>query len=121
MEQTVELIEIKVRRQQILATEIDDGLMPGFALVVAIGFDHAHVFVLDPGLATRGSDDPQEHGNPTAKADPARIRLFSAIRNQFLNMLMGKTVPTFSAKKLSRSRIFNHLRREKSNKMLNMG
>jgi hypothetical protein len=61
MEQTAELIEIKVRRQQILATEIDDGLMPGFALVIAIGLNHAHVFVLDPGLAARGSGDPQEH------------------------------------------------------------
>ena len=63
MEQTAELIEIKVRRQQILATEIDDGLMPGFALVVAIGLNDAHVFVLDPPFATGGSDDPQEHGD----------------------------------------------------------
>ena len=56
MEQTAELIEIKMRRQQILTTEIDDGLMPGFALVVAIGLNDAHVFVLDPPLAAGSSD-----------------------------------------------------------------
>ena len=67
MEQTAALIEIKMRRQQILATEIDDGLMPGFALVVAIGLNDADVFVLDPPFATGGSDDPQEHGDPPPK------------------------------------------------------
>ena len=67
MKQTAELIEIKVRRQQILATEIDDGLMPGFALMVAIGLNDADVFVLDPPFATGGSDDPQEHGDPPPK------------------------------------------------------
>ena len=82
MEQTVELIEIKMRRQQILATEIDDGLMPGFALVVAIGLNDAHVFVLDPPLAAGSSDNPQEHRD-SPKTDPARIKLFAVIRNFF--------------------------------------
>jgi hypothetical protein len=98
MEQTTELIEIKVRRQQIPATEIDDRLMPGFALVVATGLNHAHVFMLDPGLAARGSDDPQEHGDPTAKADPAKISLFAAIRNEFLKKLMEKLSLRFRPK-----------------------
>ena len=50
-----------MRGQQVLATEIDDGLMLSFALVIAISLNDAHVFVFDPGLAAWGSDYAQEH------------------------------------------------------------
>jgi hypothetical protein len=80
MEQAAQLVEIKMRRQQILAAEIDDGLMPSFAVVVAIGLNHAHVFVLDPTLAAGSSDHPQEHRRPCLKTVPASISETSLIR-----------------------------------------
>src|SRR5215472_9212960 len=54
-------MEIKMGRQEIFAAEIDDGLMPGFAGVVAVSFHDPHIFVFNPALAARGSDHPQEH------------------------------------------------------------
>jgi hypothetical protein len=61
MQQTAQLAEIKMCRQKILATEIDHGAMLGLAVVVAIGFDHAHIFALDPCGAAASSDHAQEH------------------------------------------------------------
>ena len=60
MQQACQLGEIEMRRQQVLATQIEDGAMPRLA-AVAIGFDHPHIFVLD-ALAAGGADDAQEHG-----------------------------------------------------------
>jgi hypothetical protein len=60
MQQARQLGEIEMRRQQVLAAEIEDGAMPRLALL-AIGFDHAYIFVFD-ALAAGGADDAQEHG-----------------------------------------------------------
>ena len=49
-----------MRRQQIPAPEIENGAMARLA-VLAEGFDHAHVLVLD-AFAAGGADHPQEHG-----------------------------------------------------------
>ena len=61
MQQPAQLAEIEMRRQHIPAAEIDDGAMSVLARMVAIGFDHAHVFALDPFGAAAGSDHAQEH------------------------------------------------------------
>jgi len=72
VQQAAELVEIKMRRQQIPAAEIDDGAVTGLAVVVAIGFDHAHIVALD-ALADGRSDQAQEHGlvaRPNGKICP---------------------------------------------------
>ena len=53
-----QLVEIKIRCQQILAAEIDDGLMLGSALGVAISLNDAHAFVLDPCRSQIRTIDP---------------------------------------------------------------
>src|SRR5580700_3773431 len=82
-----------MRCQKIAATEIDHGAMPRLAIVIAIGFDHAHVFALHV-LADVRPDHPQEH-NPairgkTCPCDIARRWLRFAIKK-----------PTKSQKSLS--------------------
>src|SRR5580700_7061729 len=94
VQQAAELVEIEMRCQKIAAAEIDDGTMPRLAVVVAIGFDHAHVFALHV-LADVRPDHPQEHpatrGNgKTCPCDIARCWLRFAI-----------TKPTKSQKSLS--------------------
>src|SRR5580704_17761595 len=60
VQQAAELVEVEMRCQKIAATEIDDGAMLRLAVVVAIGFDHAHVFALHV-LADVRPDHSQEH------------------------------------------------------------
>ena len=60
VQQARQLGEIEVRRQQVLATQIEDGAMARLA-ALAIGLDHPHILVLD-ALAAGGADDAQEHG-----------------------------------------------------------
>ena len=48
MQQTAELIEIEMRRQKILAAEIDDGAMLRLAIVIAIGLDQANTRASPP-------------------------------------------------------------------------
>src|ERR1700741_4709634 len=55
-----QLLDIEVLTQNILASQIDDRAMLGFALLVTIGFNQADVFVLD-AVAAGGSDHEQEH------------------------------------------------------------
>src|SRR5207245_2760785 len=61
VQQTAELVEIKMLRQQISAAEIDDRAVTGLAVGVAIGFDHADVFAFDV-LADGRSHQAQKHG-----------------------------------------------------------
>src|SRR5215813_14130818 len=60
MQQSIELVEIEMRSEQILAAEIDDRAMLILA-VLATGFDDAHVLVLDP-LGAGGANHAQIHG-----------------------------------------------------------
>src|ERR1700674_4735179 len=60
MQQAGQLGEVEMRRQQVLATQIEHGAMARLA-ALAIGFDHPHVFMLD-AFAAGGADDAQEHG-----------------------------------------------------------
>jgi hypothetical protein len=73
VQQTPELAKIKMRRQQIPATQINDGAVLGLAVVVAIGFDHTHIFVLGRFAAAAGFDHAQEHRAPSQKSVPAII------------------------------------------------
>jgi hypothetical protein len=50
-----------MRREQILAAEIEDRAVLGFARLVAIGFDDAYVFALE-AVADGCPHNPQEHG-----------------------------------------------------------
>ena len=61
MQQTAELVEIKMPRQQVPAAEIDDRAVTGLAVGIAIGFDHTYVFAFD-ALADGRSDQAQKHG-----------------------------------------------------------
>jgi len=60
MEQTHQLVEVEMRRQQVPAAEIEHRAMPRLA-VLPKRFDDPHIFVLDP-FAAGGADHPQEHG-----------------------------------------------------------
>ena len=60
MQQARQLGEVEMRRQQVLATQIEDRAMARLA-ALAIGFDHPHILVLD-AVAAGGPDDAQEHG-----------------------------------------------------------
>ena len=60
VQQARQLAEVEMRRQHVAATEIENGAMPGLALL-AKGFDHAHVLVRHPGAAA-GANHAQEHG-----------------------------------------------------------
>src|SRR5262249_7424388 len=70
MQQSIELVEIEMRSEQILAAEIDDRAMLILA-VRAIGFDDAHVRVLNP-LAAGGANHAQIH-NPSPNPLSRRI------------------------------------------------
>src|SRR6516162_3031312 len=61
MQQTLQFRQIEMRREQILATEIEDRAVLGFARLVAIGFDDAYVFALE-AVADGCPHNPQEHG-----------------------------------------------------------
>ena len=61
MQQTPQLRQIQMRREQILAAEIENGAVLGFAGPVAIGFDHAHVFALK-AVADGCPHNPEKHG-----------------------------------------------------------
>src|SRR5258708_28833514 len=83
VQQAAELVEVEMRCQKIAAAEIDDGAMLRLAVVVAIGFDHAHVFALHV-LADVRPDHSQEHpatrGNgKTCPCEFARCSLRFAI------------------------------------------
>jgi hypothetical protein len=60
MQQTVQLVEIEMRRQQIAAAEIDHGAVLRLAGLVAIGLHQAHILALH-ALADGRPDDAQEH------------------------------------------------------------
>ena len=60
VQQTAELVEIKMPCQQIPATEIDDRVVTGLAVGIAIGLDHADVFAFD-AFADGRSDQAQKH------------------------------------------------------------
>src|SRR5271155_194610 len=83
VQQAAELVEVEMRCQKIAAAKIDHGAMPRLTVVVAIGFDHAHVFALHV-LADVRPDHSQEHpatrGNgKTCPCDIARCSLRFAI------------------------------------------
>ncbi len=61
MQETAQLVEIKMRRQQIAAAKIDHGAVLRLASVVAISLDHADIVALH-ALADGRPDDAQEHG-----------------------------------------------------------
>ena len=61
VQETAQLVEIKMRRQQITAAEIDHGAVLRLAGVVAISLDHAHIVALH-ALADSCPDDAKEHG-----------------------------------------------------------
>ena len=61
MQETPQLRQIEMRREQILATEIENRAVLGFAGPVAIGFDDAYVFALE-AVADGCPHNPQEHG-----------------------------------------------------------
>src|SRR5215831_182482 len=76
MQQTPQLRQIEMRREQILAAKIENGAVLGFARPVAIGFDEAHVFALD-ALADGCPHDPQEHWS----GGPCNVYEILPIRN----------------------------------------
>ena len=80
MQQTPQLRQIEMRREQILATKIDNGAVLGFAGAVAIGFDEAHVFALD-ALADGCPHDPQEHSGAPGATCPCNVCEITLIRN----------------------------------------
>src|SRR6516164_9907872 len=61
MQQTLQFRQIEMRREHILAAEIEDRAVLGFARLVAIGFDDAYVFALE-AIADGCPHNPQEHG-----------------------------------------------------------
>jgi hypothetical protein len=83
VQQTAELAQIEMRRQQIPAAEIDHRAVPRLAIMIAIGLDHAEIFALY-ALADGGSHHAQEH-DPVAQIDgkyvPATVSAVRAIRN----------------------------------------
>jgi hypothetical protein len=58
-EEPVELVDIKMRGQQIHAAEIKNRPVLGLSRVVAISLDEPQILVLN-AFATRRSNDPQE-------------------------------------------------------------
>ena len=72
LQQASQFVEIEMGRQQVPPPEIEHGAMARLA-VVPIGFDHAHIFVLD-ALGAGGADDAQEH-RPLPKHVPAAVRM----------------------------------------------
>ena len=100
MQQTAQFIEIKMSRQEIFATEIDDGLMPGFAGVVAISFHDTHIFVLNPALAAGSSDYPQEHRRHCLKLCLRYSAHLTAIRNRNLGKMQKKLSLQIRAQRL---------------------
>lgn len=62
MQQAPQFAQVEMRRQHVLATEIEHGAMPRLALV-AKGLDDPHVLMFD-AFATGGTDHAQEHGLP---------------------------------------------------------
>jgi len=61
MQQTAQLVEIKMRRKHVAAAEIDDSAVLRLAGVVAIGLDYADIVALH-AFADSCPDDAQEHG-----------------------------------------------------------
>jgi len=60
VQQAHQLVQVEMGRQQVAPPEIENGAVPRLASL-PIGFDHAHVFVLD-ALAAGRPNHPQEHG-----------------------------------------------------------
>ena len=60
VQQSVELVDIEMRGQQIHAAEIKNRPVLGLSRVVAISLDEPQILVLN-AFATRRSNDPQEH------------------------------------------------------------
>jgi hypothetical protein len=59
VQQAHQLVEVEMCREQVSATEIENGAMPCLA-VLAKGFDHAHVLVRN-ALAASGANHTKEH------------------------------------------------------------
>jgi hypothetical protein len=68
MQQTPQLRQIEMSPEQILATEIENRAVLGFAGPVAIGFDDAYVFSLEAG-ADGCPHNPQEHDRGGSESD----------------------------------------------------
>ena len=60
VQQARQLVQVEMRRQQVAPPEVENSAMARLA-ALPIGFDHAHVFVLN-ALAARRADHSQEHG-----------------------------------------------------------
>jgi hypothetical protein len=85
--------------------------MPSFAVVVAIGLNHAHVFVLDPTLAAGSSDHPQEHRRPCLEIVPAIIsETFSDSLGHF-DQLCCKNCPYVLALRRTPASVYQALNR----------
>lgn len=102
MQQAHQLGEIEMRRQQVLATQIEHGAMARLA-ALAIGFDHPHVFMLD-AFAAGGADDAQEHGplrtlsRDQHHANQQMASTNSAISSQSLSLRFGENRTLTSTK-----------------------
>jgi hypothetical protein len=76
MQQMPQLRQIEMRREQILATEIENRAVLGFAGPVAIGFDYAHVFALE-AVADGCPHNSQKHdrgGSESGGIVPSNVK-----------------------------------------------
>ena len=102
MQQARQLGEVEMRCQQVLATEIEHGAVARLA-VLAIGFDQAHIFMLD-AVAAGGADDAQEHGplrtlsRDQHHANQQMASTNSAISSQSLSLRFGENRTLTSTK-----------------------
>jgi len=120
MQQSRQLLEIEVLTQKVLASEIDDGAVLGFAILVAKGLNQAHIFVRDP-VAASGSDHAQEHGLPLFC--PCLLNVFVAIRknpDHPRRNYMQLSVPTKIGNLKGSTRNFNYLDIGKRAESVNM-
>src|SRR5262249_23381853 len=95
MQQPHQFSEVEMRRQQVLAPEIEHSAVPCLA-VLPKRFDHTHILVRD-AFAAGGADHTQEHGllrNLSLRSRP----LESADRNQKNPKEITASVPTVLAK-----------------------
>ena len=111
MQQALQFRQIEMRREQILATEIENRAVLGFAGPVAIGFDDAYVFALEAG-ADGCPHNPQEHDRVGSESDgivPSNVKKIIDHCNTNFNSSVDFSVPTTERKSETAHCKFNEL------------
>jgi hypothetical protein len=118
MQQAPQFAQIEMRRQHVLATEIEHRAMPRLALV-AKGFDDPHILVFD-ALAPGGTNHAQEH-RPLRKLSLRQTPHESVDYNHKRRQISKTPVTTFSRQCDPRSSKINGLNNAPLAERGNMG